>query len=183
MNAAEILKRHADLCRLKHPALATEKSYAGWIRSYIKALGQMPRDWKSERKAESFLTELAHRGVAAATQNQALNALAFLYRDVLGKPLGTVNALRVRRPATVRKALSEAEVRSLLEAMEDVGAYPTRRVARLLYGCGLRVGEPLELRIKDVDLAGHRLVIRAAKGSKDRFVPLPEALRGGKVPT
>jgi integron integrase len=178
MNEAEILRHHADLCRLKHLAVATEKSYAGWIQSYIKALKAMPKEWTSERKVEAFLTGLAHREVAASTQNQALNALAFLYREGLGKPLGTVDALRVRRPASVRTALSEAEVRSLLGTMEDVGGYPTRLVARLLYGCGLRVSEPLELRVKDVDLAGGRLVIRAAKGNKDRIVPLPEALRG-----
>ena len=111
----------------------------------LRSCAGCPGSGSAERKVEAFLTALAHRGVAAATQNQALNALAFLYREVPGRELGTVDALRVRRPATVRTALSLAEVGALLEALEDVGGYPTRLAARLLYGCGLRVSEPLEL--------------------------------------
>ena len=177
MKEAEVLSRLSDICRRKHLSLATEKSYLAWSRSYIRGLGGMPAGWSSERKTESFLTALARREVAAATQNQALNAVAFLYREVLETPLGTVDALRVRRPETVRTALSVEEVRALLGAMEDRGAYPTRLVVRLLYGCGLRVSEPLELRIKDVEMDHGRLVIRSAKGNKDRVVPLPVALR------
>lgn len=158
--------------------MATEKSYAGWVRSYIEELLRLPREWTSEKKVEAYLTKLARRGVAAATQNQALNALNFLYREIIGTPLGGVEALRVRRPATIRTALGVDEVRRLLEAAEDSDGYPTRLVVRLLYGCGLRVSEPLELRIKDVELANGRLVIRAAKGNKDRLVSLPEAVRG-----
>jgi integron integrase len=178
MKEAEVLSRLSDICRRKHLSLATEKSYAGWARSYIRGLTQIPGAWTSERKAEAFLTGLARREVAAATQNQALNALAFLYREVLGSPLGTVDALRVRRPETVRTALSVEAVRALLGVMEDRGGYPTRLVARLLYGCGLRVSEPLELRIKDVEMELGRLVIRSAKGNKDRVVQMPVALRG-----
>ena len=137
----------------------------------------MPGGWTSEEKAAEFLTRLARRGVAAATQSQALNALVFLYGQVLGTPLGNVDALRVRRPATVRAALTRDETRALLAHMEDVGGYPTRLVAHLLYGCGLRVTEPLELRIKDVDLEGGMIVLRSAKGNKDRRVALPASLR------
>jgi site-specific recombinase XerD len=142
-----------------HLSYATEKSYRSWAQSYIRALPKYPTAWPSEKKAEAFLTGLAQRDVAAATQNQALNAIALLYKDVLGMPLGTVDALRVRRPATVREALSIEDTRALFGAMEDVGGYPTRLSVRLLYACGLRVSEPLELRIKDVDLAGARLII------------------------
>src|SRR5437667_5428265 len=88
MNEKQIERRLNELCRLKHLALATERSYAGWVRSYIKALDSVPRSCDSERKVEAFLTGLAQRGVAAATQNQALNALNFLYREILAKPLG-----------------------------------------------------------------------------------------------
>jgi integron integrase len=178
MKEAEILSRLSDVCRRKHLSLATEKSYAAWVRSYSRAVRAMPRKWTSEQKTEAFLTRIARQNVAAATQNQALNAVAFLYREVIGKPLGTVDALRVRRPATIRTALEVDEVRRLLAAIEDTGGYPTRLVARLLYGCGLRLSEPLELRIKDVDLAGGWLVVRAAKGNKDRRVPMPEVVRG-----
>ena len=121
-----------------HLSYATEKSYAGWAQSYIRALPKYPTAWPSEKKAEAFLTGLAQRDVAAATQNQALNAIAFLYKDVLGTPLGTVDALRVRRPATVREALSVDEVRALLSAMPEVADATACLVVRLLYGCGLR---------------------------------------------
>ncbi len=122
-----------------HLSYATEKSYAGRAQSYIRALPKYPKEWTSKKTAEAFLTELAKRDVAATTQNQALNAIAFLYKDVLGTPLGTVDALRVRRPAMVREALSIEDTRALLGAMEDVGGYPTRLIVRLLYGCGLRM--------------------------------------------
>ncbi len=90
--------------------------------------------------------------MAASTQLQALNALIFLYGHVLGMPLEKVDALRIRRPALIRTALSLEDTRALLGAMEDVAGYPTRLIVRLLYGCGLRVTEPLELRVKDVDV-------------------------------
>ena len=99
-----------------HLSYATEKSYSHWAQSYIRALSKYPKAWSSEKKAEAFLTGLAKRDVAAATQNQALNAVAFLYREVHGTPLGTVDALRVKRPATVREALSIEDTRALLEA-------------------------------------------------------------------
>ena len=117
MKAPEVLRILSDKCRRMHLSYATEKSYAHWAQSYISALSKYPKAWTSERKAEAFLTGLAHRDVAAATQNQALNAIAFLYREVHGTPLGTVDALRVKRPATVREALSIEDTRALLGAM------------------------------------------------------------------
>jgi site-specific recombinase XerD len=176
MKAPEVLKVLSDTCRRRHLSYATEKSYRSWALSYITAIGKLPKAWPSERKAEAFLTGLAKRDVAAATQNQALNAIAFLYKDVLGTPLGTVDALRVKRPATVREALSVEDVRALLTEMPSVADATACLVVRLLYGCGLRVSEPLELRIKDVDLEGARLIIRSAKGNKDRIVPLPQCV-------
>ncbi len=82
-------------------------------------MSKYPKTLTSERKTEAFLTGLAQRNMAAATQNQALNARAFLYKKVLGTPLGTVDALRVKRPATVREALSVDDTRALLAAIED----------------------------------------------------------------
>ncbi len=177
MNAAKVLQKISDICRLRHLSYATEKSYSGWARSYITTLASLPAGLTSEEKVGEFLTRIARKGVAAATQSQALNALVFLYGQVLAAPLGGVEALRVRRPPTVRTALSVEETRALLGAVEDVGGYPTRLVVHLLYGCGLRVSEPLELRVKDVDVAEGRLVIREAKGNKDRLVALPDCLR------
>jgi integrase len=140
-------------------------------------LAETPAEWTSEDKVAAFLTREAKRGVAAATQSQALNALVFLYGQVLNLPLGNIEALRVRRPPSVRVALSVEETRRLLAEVTDVGGYPTRLVVLLLYGCGMRVCEPLELRVKDVDLEAGHLIIRQAKGSKDRLVALPEVLR------
>ena len=154
--------------RRMHLSYATEKSYAGRAQSYIRALPKYPKEWTSKKTAEAFLTELAKRDVAATTQNQALNAIAFLYKDVLGTPLGTVDALRVRRPATVREALSVDEVRALLSAMPEVADATACLVVRLLYGCGLRVSEPLELRIKDVDLDVARLTIRGNRAQESK---------------
>jgi integron integrase len=177
MNIDTVLQKLSDVCRLKHLSRSTEKSYAGWLTAYVEMLGTMPAAWTSEAKVTHFLTETAKRGVAAATQSQALNALVFLYGQVLAKPLGNIEALRVRRPASIRTALSLEDTRKLLEAMEDWAGYPTRLVVHLIYGCGLRVCEPLDLRIKDVDLAAGHIVVRQAKGNKDRTVALPHCLR------
>ena len=177
MKIDEIMRKLSDGCRLKHLSYATEKSYAGWVQSYSKVLLTLPAEWTSEEKAGAFLTQLAKRGVATATQSQALNALVFLHGQVIGTPLGNGEALRVRRPATVRTALTPEETRALLAGREDLGGYPNRLVVHLLYGCGLRVTEPLELRGKDVDVEAGQIVVRAAKGYKDRVVALPDCLR------
>ncbi len=177
MKIDEIMRKLSDVCRLKRYSYATEKSYAGWLQSYSRMLLTLPPEWTSEEKAVAFLTQMAGRGVAAATQSQALNALVFIYGQVLGTPLGNVDALRVRRPASVRTALTADETRALLGGMEDWAGYRTRLIVQLLYGCGLRVTEPLELRVKDVDVEAGQFVVRAAKNNKDRVVALPECLR------
>lgn len=116
------------------------------------------------------------RDISASSQNQAFNAVLFFYRDVLGRPLKGVDALRASRPARMRTAPSLDDTRALLKTIRNLGGYPTNLIARLLYGCGLRVSEPLNLRIKDVDLQRRRLCIRGAKGGKDRMVEMPEGL-------
>ena len=165
--------------RLRHLARSTEECYRFWLQSFMQWLGSRKTGGTSEQKVEAFLTMQARRGVAASTQNQALSALLFFYKAVLETPLAGIDAARVRRAAAVRVALSIEETRALLAAVEDHAGYPTRLVAHLLYGAGLRVSEPLELRLKDVDLAARRLVIRGAKGGKDRVVELPRALVEG----
>ncbi len=176
MTISDALKSLEDAARLRHLSLATERAYGRWLQSYIEAVRHYPPDWASERKVERFLTDEARRGVSASTQNQALNALMFFYGAVMGTPLGEMDALRVRRPAHVRVALSTEETRRLLEAVEDTGGYATRLVVWMLYGCGLRVTEPLELRRKDVDIEARRLVVRGTKGGKDRVVEVPPVL-------
>jgi integron integrase len=177
MNVDEALKRVTDVVRRKHLARATEECYRGWLKRYCEFVVQLPAHLPSEQKLERFLTALALEDVAASTQNQAFNAIIFFYREALGVELKNIQSLRARRPEQVRHAPSREETLRLLEAVQ-AGADPaTSLVVRLLYGCGLRVTEPLNLRIKDVDLAGGQLIVRGAKGGKDRVVGIPAAVR------
>jgi integron integrase len=180
MNTAQALQKLVDTIRRKHFSLSTEQVYAQWLVRYMRWLDERSEPGQSsEQKLEGFLTQLAHQDVSASTQNQAFNALVFFYREVMQTPLGKVDALRAKRPVTLREAPSLDETKALLANVQDVHGYPTRLIVHLLYGCGLRVTEPCNLRIKDVDLAGQRLVIRAAKGAKDRVVGLPCSLYAG----
>jgi integron integrase len=174
MNPTEATQKMRAVIRRQHKSMATEDSYVGWLRRYMGAVRQMPEALTSEQKLERFLTDLALRsGVAASTQNQAFHAIRFFYGEVLQKPLKEVDALRAQRPAHLRHAPTVEEVRQIITASKDVGGYPTNLIIRLLYGCGLRVTEPLNLRIKDVDAVGQRITLRSAKGGKDRVVALP----------
>ncbi len=125
------------------------------------------------REVEAFLTYLAvERRVSASTQNQALAALLFLYREVLEQPFGDVSPAHAKRPTVRPTVLSADEVRIVLAQMDGVPWL----VASLLYGTGMRVGEGTALRIKDVDFARREILVRAAKGAKDRLTMLPESL-------
>ena len=153
MNSAAAILKFRDVIRRQHKALATEESYVHWLRHYMAMLPSMPLSLTSEQKLERFLTYLAvQRDVAASTQNQAFNAIVAFYKDVLGKPLQAIDSLRATRPVRLRHAPTVGETRALLLTVSDRGGYPTNLIARLLYGCGLRVTEPLNLRIKDVNL-------------------------------
>ena len=126
------------------------------------------------KEVEVFLTHLAVTGkVAAATQNQALSALLFLYREVLGLDLPWLNeVVRAKRPARLPVVLTRREVALVLERMEGVHGL----MARLLYGTGMRLMECVRLRVKDVDLERGEILVRDGKGAKDRVTMLPESL-------
>lgn len=173
MNRDAAIALVREKIRLKHLAYSTEQAYCGWVARYIDHLRSVPADWSSERKVEHFLTALALRDCSAVTQNQAFNALLFFYGAALGKPLEKVDALRAKRPARMRDCPSRDDVAALLGALTDSGDCPTRLIAGLLYGAGLRVTEALELRTKDIRLAEGELVIRDPKHGHDRIVPLP----------
>jgi integron integrase len=161
--------------RVRHYSLRTEQAYVGWIRRFILANHKRhPRDM-GEREVEGFLTMLATDGqVAAGTQNQALSALLFLYREVLKVELPWMeNVIRAKRPARVPTVLSREEVARLLALMQG----QTWLMASLLYGTGMRLMECVRLRIKDVDFARAEITVRNGKGGRDRRVPLPARLR------
>ena len=173
MQSEQALQKLTDVLRRKHFALKTEQCYCGWLRRYCDFLKTLPPGLPSEQKLERFLTALAREDVAASTQNQAFNAILFFYREALGVELKDVQSLRARRPGQVRRAPTREETLRLLQAVEGAADFATGLAVRLLYGCGLRVTEPLNLRVKDVDLEGSQLVIRGAKGGKDRVVAIP----------
>ncbi len=163
--------RHA--IRVRHLSPRTEKSYLDWIRRYWHFCGRKDPAAFGPSHVTAFLSNLAvHQRVAAATQNQALAAIVFLYRHVLGKDLPWLDALvRADRPKRLPTVLSRDEVRNLLTHLHDT----PHLMATLLYGAGLRLLECCRLRVKDVDFASHQLTIRSGKGDKDRPAILPAA--------
>jgi integron integrase len=162
--------------RLRHLSCSTEQTYVYWCVQFFRFLRTVDPAISSERKIEQWLTSLALRDVSASTQNQAFNAVLYFYRQCLRVALKDISALRAKRGQRVRRAPSVDEVRRMLAALVDADGYSTTLVVKLLYGCGLRVSEPLNLRVRDVDLDGSRLTIRGSKGDKDRVVHLPCSL-------
>lgn len=142
----DTLKKCADLMRFKHYSITTERDYCGIIGSYIDWLAvhgvALP---DSRSRVETYLTALANRGCAPSTQNKAFNALLFLYEQLRGEKLPNIQALRAKQSRHKRTALPKEQTLNLLEAVEDVGGYPTRLVAWLLYGCAMRVRSPLDV--------------------------------------
>lgn len=170
-----LLEQVRGRMRLRHYSLRTEQAYLYWIRRYIRAnLPRHPRELDGVA-VEAFLTRLATRDhVAASTQNQALSALLFLYREVLGIELPWMeNVVRARRPQRLPVVLSRAQVGQLLARLAGREAL----MAGLLYGSGLRLMECARLRVKDVGLTRNELLVRDGKGGKDRMTVLPAALR------
>ena len=164
-----------NLIRLRHYSLSTEKTYLGWIgrfKSYLQ--GREPHLLQTD-DVKKYLTHLALRGrVSASTQNQAFNALLFLYRHVLHVEMDDLTSVaRAKRRTTLPAVLSRDEVRRLLSFLE--GQYLL--MAQIMYGCGLRLTECLRLRIKDVDFENDLLFVRSGKGEKDRALVLPEKVK------
>ena len=166
-----------DVVRRKHLSISTEDNYVSWLARFSRfVVARCQADQKPEAKMEAFLTQLARQGVSASTQNQAFCALLFFYREVRKVEIGKVDSLRAKKPVHLRYAPEQNEVANLIAACRDTGGYPTRLIVKMIYGCGLRVSEPLNLRVKDVLLQDSKLVICGAKGGKDRFVSVPCSL-------
>jgi len=169
-----LLEKVREKLRLRHYSLRTEEAYLGWIKRFVLFHGKRhPREMGAE-EVEAFLSDLAvRRNVSAATQNQALAALLFLYKEVLGIQLPWLDGVaRAKRPQHLPTVLTARETGALLERMEGTLGL----VARLLYGTGMRLLEGLRLRVKDVDFDLRQVAVRDGKGSKDRVTMLPAAL-------
>ena len=172
--APDLADRAREAIRTRHYSRRTEDAYVGWILRFLRFHGHRPAAEMGETEIGRFLSSLAaERRVAASTQNQALAALLFLYKEVLGRNLGwIVPAVRAKAPARLPVVLTAAEVRAVLARMRGT----PKLMAALLYGSGLRVLECARLRVKDLDFGRHEIVVRGGKGDKDRATMLPAAL-------
>ena len=173
-SAPKLLDQLRDRIRLRHYSIRTEAAYLNWVKRFILFHGKRhPKDMGAT-EVEAFLTHLAVQGqVAAATQNQALSALLFLYREVLGQQLPWMDeVVRAKRPARLPVVLTVREVADVLGRMSGVYGL----MAQLLYGTGIRLMECVRLRVKDVDFERAEIVVRDGKGQKDRVTMLPNKL-------
>jgi len=169
-----LLDQVRDRIRARHYSLRTEKTYIQWVRRFVRFCGMRhPRELGAS-DVEGFLTHLAVTAkVSASTQNQALAAILFLYKEVLESPLPWLGSVvRAKQPAHLPVVLTRDEVRRVLS---NVSGTPWL-VANLLYGTGMRVQECLHLRVKDLELTRCEIVVRDGKGSKDRVTVLPASL-------
>lgn len=175
-NKPKLLDQVRQRIRLKHYSYRTEQSYTGWIKRFIFYHHKRHPQEMGKAEVEDFLNHLAtDRNVAASTQNQALNALLFLYNEVLEKPLPNIESIRAKDSKRLPIVLTRSEVAAVLKQMSGVSLL----IVQLLYGGGLRVNECLRLRVKDVDFGQEHLIIRDGKGHKDRTTTLPQATLAG----
>ncbi len=176
-NKPKLLDLVRDTIRRKHYSIRTEQSYIDWIRRFILFHGKRHPSEMHEPEVNAFLTHLARDGgVAASTQNQALSALLFLYKEVLKEEIGWLGDVeRAKKPARLPAVLTRDEIRKMFRHLSGT----PRLMAGLLYGSGLRLMECVRLRIKDVDFGYARIAVRDAKGGKDRVTMLPVNLATG----
>jgi integrase len=170
----KLLDQVRDAIRIRHYSIRTEEAYVQWIRSFIRFHGLRHPMEMGAREVTVYLSHLAtERDVAAATQQQALSALLFLYRHVLEINLPWLDDLvRPKKPARLPTVLNQDEVSHLLDAVRPDHAL----MALLIYGTGMRLMECLRLRVKDIDFTRREIIIRDGKGAKDRVTVLPLSL-------
>jgi integron integrase len=167
----KLLEQVRDAIRVKHYSIRTEQAYIDWIKRFILFHHKRHPREMAEMEVTQFLTHLARdRNVAASTQNQALSALLFLYKEVLKQEIGWLGKVeRAKRPPKLPVVLSAGEVRQVCARLHG----DDRLMAALLYGSGLRLMECVRLRVKDVDFAYAQITVRDGKGGKDRVTMLP----------
>lgn len=171
----KLLDQFSEALRNRHYSLRTEETYISWIRQFILYHNKRhPRDM-GPAEINEFITELVNgRSVAASTQNQAISAIMFLYRNVLQIELDETKLLPIRptRPKRVPTVLSRDEAKRVIARME--GIY--KLMTQIMYGSGLRLMEVVRLRVKDLDFENRQIVVRDGKGENDRITPFPESL-------
>ncbi len=173
--ATENILLHLHNCiRTRHLSLRTEEAYCNWVKRFMAFHASKDLRVLRERHIEQFLTSLAvDEQVSASTQNQALNALLFLYREMFQVKIGILQDLvRAKRTARLPVVFSQEEIRSILHQLYGTSGL----ICSLLYGSGMRLLECLQLRVKDIDFMRKIIVVREGKGEKDRVTPLPLTL-------
>ena len=171
-----LLDQVCDVMRVKHYSIHTERAYCDWIKRFVQYHKMRSREdlQNGEKKIERFLTYLAVEShVAPSTQNQAMNALIFLYKKVLKTPLtDKIDAVRAFKKINVPVVLTRDEVKKIINVMENV----PQLIVKILYGSGLRVMEAVRLRVQDIDYKMKQITIRSGKGAKDRITTFPESI-------
>ncbi len=171
--AKKLLDQFREILRIKHYSYRTEQAYIDWVRRFILFHEKRHPAEMGAPEIRAFLAHLAQeRNVSASTQNQALSAILFLYREVLQKELEPILPSIAQRPERLPTVLTPAEVRRVFDHLGGTH----RLMAQLLYGSGLRLMECVRLRIKDIDFEYRAITVRDGKGEKDRIVPLPESM-------
>lgn len=169
----KLLEEVRRFLRLHRYSIHTERSYIDWIVRFVHFHRMRSREdlYPPESRIESFLTHLAvDEDVAPATQNQAMNALVFLYKRVLKHPMdGSINAVRASKKLHVPVVMTREEVAAVISLLEGT----PQIVVKLLYGSGLRIMEALRLRVQDIDFQMKQLTVRSGKGDKDRVTTFP----------
>ena len=170
----KLLDHVAAAMRARHYSVRTQETYSSWIKRFILFHKKRHPSAMGADEVNAFLTSLAVNGnVSGTTQNQALCAILFLYREVLNDPLPWIaDLVRVGRPARVPQVLTPDEARRVIEHVDGV----SRLVVKLLYGSGLRLLEALQLRVKDVDFGRREVLVRDPKGRRDRITTLPASI-------
>lgn len=171
----KLLERLREAIRVRQYSPRTAEAYSAWVRRYVVFHGYRHPEALGADDVARWLSSLAAEGgVSASTQTQALSAVLFLYRHVIGRDIGWLDqVVRAKQPVRVPVVLTTDEVRSVLERLDGT----PKAVATLMYGSGLRVLEALQVRVKDLDFGARELVVRRGKGARDRVTMLPDAAR------
>jgi len=172
----KLLEEVRDYMRLHHYSIHSERTYCDWIKRYVQFHGMKSRQDFSdgEKKIEAFLTHLAVRkNVSPSTQNQAMNALVFLYKKILKLPLDNeINAVRAHKKVNVPVVLCREETAKVISFISGT----PQHVVKLIYGSGLRISEAIRLRVQDIDYSLKTITVRSGKGAKDRITTFPSSI-------